>query len=249
MDVSFLKNIDLNDAITTIFSTFVGAWLAYKWAEKTQKGIETRAKREYEKQDLENKTFQLNYLNIFLRMHLSAFIELFQHLDLRLQMIGDALSNTKLTDEKIVMLLQPIADWHIDFNLDTHDLLFTADDEQFIQGLALIKTSLNNYYNAIQMLNINLKPLQASLVEHTLTKEHLGSLYQLIRFVIEEIAFAISTFYKMQEIIVRYNQQHDNLVLRETNPMNDTDKEIVSKANDIRKTVLQRSLRQKNVPK
>lgn len=233
--IIFFNNFNIGEIFATICSTFVGAWLAYKWAEKTQQGIEKRAKQEEEQKDRENKIWQLNYLNIFLRMHLLAFIELFQHLDNRNKIIDDILKKQQITQQSVFSVLQPIADFHIDFPLDTSNLLFAADDEHFIQGVSLVKTSLANYYNAIQMLNTNLKPLQLLISTDKLTLEHILVLQQIIRYVLEGVSLAICVFDQMLKDVVDYNGKHDKLSLKPVKNFDTTQQNIILLSHQIRK--------------
>ncbi|WP_428048155.1 hypothetical protein [Candidatus Proelusimicrobium excrementi] len=244
--ISFFKNLNINEIFATIISTFAGAWLAYKWTEKTQQGIEKRAKQEEQQKDRENKTWQLNYLNIFLYTHIKAFIELLQHLQIRLGIVEKFLQAQSLSESEHQYILSPISEYQIDFPLNVNELLFVADDEDFIKGLVFTKTSLANYYEEIQMLNNSLSPLQVLVLSNQLTSEHIKVLKAKIRFVIEGISYTICTFHKTLEIAKKYNEGHDKLPLNKIKEFTNEEQTSIKFASDVRQSIYKHLKQQKN---
>lgn len=228
----------LNEALVTILSTFVGAWLAYKWGERTQKGIEQRACEAEIKKDRENKTWQLNYLNTFLYTHITAFIELFQHLQVRLEILKKLSAEQQCSENDIAKILRPIADYQIDFPLNTNELLFVADDTDFIKGLAFTKTYLTNYYNAIQMLNNDLPQIQTLYMSRHLTTEIVKTFEQKNKYVLEEVAWTICTFHKTLQIAKEYNNKHDKLPLNDIKEFTREEQETIKTVTSIRQSIV-----------
>lgn len=234
----------INEALVTILSTFVGAWLAYKWGERTQKGIEQRACEAEIKKDRENKTWQLNYLNTFLYTHITAFIALFQLLQRRLSILEKHLQGIHLSESETYYLLRPIEEYELDFPLNTNELLFAADDEDFIEGIVFTKTSLANYYNEIQMLNNSLLALQPLAISKQLKTEHIQIFNEKMKYVLEGISFAICTFNKTLQIVKEYNDKHDKLPLNRVKEFTKEELKSIQFANNIRKNTYNHLKRQ-----
>ena len=224
-----------NEALVTILSTFVGAWLAYKWGERTQKGIEQRACKAEIKKDRENKTWQLNYLNTFLYTHITAFIALFQLLQGRLNILEKFLQGTQISESECYYLLSPIAEYELDFPLNTNELLFAADDEAFIKGIVFTKTSLANYYNEIQMLNNSLLELQPFAMSKQLKTEHIHIFQEKMKYVLAGISFTICTFNKTLKIVKDYNDKHDKLPLNKIKEFTQEELQSIELADNIRR--------------
>lgn len=241
---NFLSNIDWN----ICFSTFIGALLAFICSQIVQKGIEKRAKVLEEKKEREYRTWQLNYLNNFLYMHIIAFSEVFANLQLRLDILSNLYKNTNILENDFANVVNKIVDYKMDFNLNEENLMFTCDDNKFIVGLGLTKTSLLNYYNAIEFLNNNLPIFPTNMT--SLSEKIVEKIQNIINFSLEGIALTIDTHYNMLQTVQIYNNKHDKLLLNEVPPFNKIQKEIIMKCNElVSKSIKNRQNLLKNVIK
>ena len=224
-------NILTGIELDTLFSTFVGALLAFICAQYIQRGIEKRAEKAENKKEKEYRAWQLNYLNNFLYIHIVAFSEIFTNLQLRLDTLSNLEKNKSISETDYALIINKIVDYQMSFSLNEENLMFTCDDNRFIIGLGLTKTSLLSYYNAIDFLNNNLE--QFSIKTMTLNIVAAKNMRRIIEFSLNGVALAIDTYNNMLKTVTAYNDQHDKLLLNTYPKFNEEQQFIINKSNEL----------------
>lgn len=221
----------IKDFVIPLVAVFLGAVLAFWYSNKLQKQIEKRAKEAELKKDREFRTWQLNYLNVFLYRQIIVLFYTEGTLQKRAVLLADILSNGNFNIAKHEDLMRPMSAFRTPLKLNIDELIFAADDNDFIVTLAEVQNFLFRYYDAVEIVNKNSEILERQVRVQPLTNDNIKSLIKINQFCLNETLSAIAILNAMLAKVKEYNVKHDNLLLNKVREFNSKEQMTINSAN------------------